>query len=416
MPITQKRKRAKVLIGYDAQNKPIYKWASGWTKKELAENVECIKEEWGIVDHHRRRRTARPVAVYADNVTLPAPQEKPPQTVPVPAPAASISETIPSTPTVMSTMMPEEPPQRDDGPTFRDYADEWYRLYKQPSLRASSRAMYDNVLNVHLYPIFGALPIKAISRNDLQKFILDYSGSSKSLIDKILLTLRQIFDAAMEDEIIVKNPVKKLRPPEGTEKERLPITMDAVQAVTDAAKRHQYGVMPLLMMYAGLRRGELIGLRWEDIDGDWITIQRAVVYEDNKTAVVGDTKTKSGKRRVPLLPVVRDALGKPSKGYVVGNGAEPLPYTSFKRHWDKLRADIPALQGVTPHQLRHTYLMLLRRAGVDAATQQHLMGHADYETTVNDYTHIDAFDEDAALNKLFTALPNLPITDKRPEK
>lgn len=59
----------------------------------------------------------------------------------------------------------------------------------------------------------------------------------------------------------------------------------------------------------------------------------------------------------------------------------------------------------TPHRLRHTYLLLLRRAGVDAATQQYLMGHADYDTTANIYTHIDETDVTTATAQLLTTLP-----------
>ena len=127
------------------------------------------------------------------------------------------------------------------------------------------------------------------------------------------------------------------------------------------------------MLYTGLRRGEAVALRWKDIDFERgiITVSRAAVYIGNRTTQIGDTKTKAGHRKLPLLPILREQLGTPGApdNYVLYNRTTPLPYTSIKRHWTQLQEDIPAMADATPHRLRHTYLLLLRRAGVDAATQ-----------------------------------------------
>ena len=163
------------------------------------------------------------------------------------------------------------------------------------------------------------------------------------------------------------------------------------------------------MLYTGLRRGEAVALRWKDIDFERgiITVSRAAVYIGNRTTQIGATKTKAGHRKLPLLPILREQLGTPGApdNYVLYNRTTPLPYTSIKRHWAQLQEDIPAMADATPHRLRHTYLLLLRRAGVDAATQQYLMGHADYDTTANIYTHIDESDVTTATAQLLTTLP-----------
>ena len=190
---------------------------------------------------------------------------------------------------------------------------------------------------------------------------------------------------------------------------RVPLTMEQVEAITAAAPHHKYGILPLLMLYTGLRRGEAVALRWKDIDFERgiITVSQAAVYIGNRTTQIGDTKTKAGHRKLPLLPILREQLGTPGApdNYVLYNRTTPLPYTSIKRHWTQLQEDIPAMADATPHRLRHTYLLLLRRAGVDAATQQYLMGHADYDTTANIYTHIDETDVTTATAQLLNALP-----------
>lgn len=362
---TAKRKRARVNVGVDGAGRPVYKWASAHTKKDLQAEIARILTE---------------------NKALSAP----------PAAAAPTIAADLASPSVVQPVR-----------TFRDYASEWYSLFKAPNIRIKTREMYENVLNTHLYPAFGAASITDITKGDVQRFVVRYAESSSSLIDKIMLVLRQVFDAAVEDDLIRKSPVAKVKPPEGTAAERVPLTLEQVEQVTRAAVRHSDGLLLLVLLYTGLRRGEALGLQWDDIRGGCIHVERAVVYEHNKTAVVGETKTDAAKREIPVMPMLADKLQAcRSTGYVFG-GSKPLPYTTFKRKWAALVRDIPGMEGVTPHRLRHTYLMLLRRAGVDPATQQYLMGHSEYETTANDYTHVDAVDRAEAGQKMAAKLPEL---------
>lgn len=339
---------------------------------------------------------------------------------PIPTPAASADATQATlaaltaavarlTVMVESIVSQSAPTPAPVCPTFEVYATRWYRLYKQPKIRESSRAMYENAMRHHLFPVIGGRRIDEITADELQELILQYDGMSKSTIDKVMLTLRQVFARAVMDDLIRRSPVDQMEPPKGTQKERLPLTMEQVEAITAAAPHHKYGILPLLMLYTGLRRGEAVALRWKDIDFERgiITVSQAAVYIGNRTTQIGDTKTKAGHRKLPLLPILREQLGTPGApdNYVLYNRTTPLPYTSIKRHWTQLQEDIPAMADATPHRLRHTYLLLLRRAGVDAATQQYLMGHADYDTTANIYTHIDETDVTTATAQLLTTLP-----------
>ena len=368
MTRTRKRQRARVQIGVDEAGKPVYKWASGYTKKELKASADSIKEEYGIT-----KGKEMPV--------------------------------IKKTPTIQ-TASPAVKAETAQGEEFKVYAERWYTLYKAPHLRGSSKEMYENVLKKHLYPAIGERPITDISSDELQAFIISYEESSKSLIDKIMMTLRQVFGAAMDDGIITRNPVSRLKPPDGTCGKRVPIPLEQVQALTEAAIHHPDGLFPLVLCYTGLRRGEALGLRWEDIEDGYIHVRRSVTYERGHVPIIGETKTDAGRRDVPIMPILAERLKVGGSGFIFG-GDKVMPYTSFKRMWARLQSDIPALQGVTPHRLRHTFLMLLRRSGVDAATQQYLMGHSDYDTTVNDYTTIDQIDIAEARQKMAGNLPVL---------
>lgn len=357
---SKKRLRARVPVGRDPAGKPVYKWVSGYSKKELKANKDRVLREYELAA--REREKALPQS------TAPAPG--------------------------------------DQGVTFRQYAETWYRLFKEPHLRPSSREMYENTMRVHLFPALGDRPLAAISLHELQAYIIRYEDASASMIDKIMMILRQVFSSALDEEVIPKNPVPRMRPPQGRRGERRPLTLQQVQAVTEAALRLPDGLFPLLLLYTGLRRGEALALTWDDIDGDFIRVRRSVTYERGNQPILGDTKTAAGRRNIPLMPILAKRLADRGQGFLFG-GEKVLPYTSFKRMWARLQGEIDALKGVTPHTLRHTYLMLLRRANVDPVTQQYLMGHTDFETTADIYTTIDDADVRDARQLLEKNLPGL---------
>lgn len=331
-----RRFRARVNVGRDPAGMPVYKWASGWTRDELeAEKARILAEH----------------------------QQQPIQRVIRPSTA----------------------------PTFQAYGERWYALYKETDLRQSSITMYRNVLENHLFPMFGDRPINTITADDLQQFIIQYKEGSSSMISKVMMVLKQIFKGAVDDDIIPKNPTSKVRPPKGTVGERKPLTMEQVRQIQEMAPQHPDGLLVMLLLHTGMRRGEAVALRFEDIHDGMIHINKAAVYSNGNKATINAPKTRAGVRRIPLEAELRAVLPSGGTGYVLG-GDEPWSKTKLARAWERLQRDIPALSGASPHILRHTYTMRLRRAGVDGATAQAILGHEDYQTTANVYTHI--MDED----------------------
>lgn len=359
----KKRKRARVQIAVDEQGKPVYKWANGYTKAELEASKTKIRIEYGV-----------------DQM-------------------------------IKFPVIKKESPPENKCETFSAYATRWFALYKEPHVRASTKSMYENGFNAHIFPAIGSRPLDEITADELQAFVIGFSESSSSLIDKIMLILRQVFAAAQADGLIEKNPVARLKPPAGTTGERLPLSIKDVEALVKAARIHPYGLFPLLLLFTGLRRGEALGLKWSDLRGNKLHIERAVYYEESNAATIGETKTKASHREIPLVPLLVEKLNEQRAGHgeneFIFGGKRPIAYRTLKRHWEKLQADIVVLAGVTPHRLRHTYLMLLRRAGVDAVTQQYLMGHSDFDTTANTYTHVDALDVSEAEEKMVRNLSDL---------
>ncbi len=142
-----------------------------------------------------------------------------------------------------------------------------------------------------------------------------------------------------------------------------------------------------LLTFTGLRRGEMLGLRWEDIDiaQGLIHVQRNVTFTSNQP-IIGTPKSKSGVRDVPLLPQLLESI-KPLEvtGYIVG-GEAPITLMKYERSIERIERTID-LHGATAHVLRHTYLTMLNNAGIDPKTIQAIGGHADIGTTMNRYVH-----------------------------
>ena len=360
----KKRKRARVRIGTDEAGKAMYKWASGYSRKELNADIKRIEQEYAA---HGAPKVAAP--------TQPQPEQ----------------------PVVIQPVATT--------PTFRAYAREWYELYKKPNIGMCTKEMYENVFKTHLFPEFGDTPIGDINGKELQRFIIQYDEASKSLIDKIAMTIRQVFRFALDDEVISKDPSRKLKPPPGTVGERKPLTIEAVKELMASAQGNPDGLLPMVLLLTGMRRGEVLGLRWDDINDGEIHVLRAAKFDGNHT-YIGDTKTKAARRTIPVDGHLSEWLSDPQSGYVFG-GEEPWTQSKYTRTWERIRKTIPILEGITAHVLRHTYTMIMRRAGVDSATAQYLLGHEDYQTTANVYTHIDGADIKEAQAKMGLLLPKL---------
>ena len=249
--------------------------------------------------------------------------------------------------------------------------------------------------------------VSAVRPAELQKFINDLAQKySKSYIQKMKILLKSAFSEAIENGLCFKNPAMKLTIPEKAEKPRASFTAHEVGIILDMAPQYYNQVIAtgaVLLLLTGIRRGELLGLMWDDINGGVIHIRRGVFLEDNMPKVEEyRAKTKSSIRDVPLLPPVKMMLEKlPLRGkYIFGTSKGTLMETNnFNRDYSKfmdfIRVQHPNIQRLTPHCCRHTYATLALDSGANLRNVQLLLGHTDPKTTAR-YTHPDS----AALQKV----------------
>lgn len=262
--------------------------------------------------------------------------------------------------------------------------------------------------------------------------------SAKRTLSGILHTASQIFDIAIDNRVLEYNPCRSIEiPKDAPQEKRRALTAEEQQWIVVTPHRAQCAAM--IMMYAGLRRGELIPLTWNDIDlkNKTISVNKSAENINGKFVVKTDTKTTAGRRVINIPTVLVDYLKSQSKektSLLVCPAAsgEMMTHSAWRRMWSSYVTElnikygnftpkqleamgvkegerpqkrnphkIPmAIPPITPHWLRHTFASLLYMAGVDVLTAKDQLGHADISTTLSIYTHLDSIYKTKSMAKL----------------
>lgn len=283
----------------------------------------------------------------------------------------------------------------DENMTFGKWAEKWLEVYKKPYV--SHRTYYSSymlTLKNHLLPYFGAAELTTIRNADIQAYVSSQSHMSESHLKKVVLLLKQIFDSAIENDLCIKNPARKIMINSTHKKDpRRVYTPEQIETVC----RHTKMPEIIVMLKLGLRRGEAIGLMWSDIDFEncTLSVSRAVADAPNsgKQTVKIVAPKKSSYRTIPIgSDLVRLFEKIPKRSLYIfpnRNGAVYAPTTwdkKFKREMLRLSREhyVPAFRS---HELRHTAGTDMARRGVDVFTIQKILGHKDIKMTTNLYVH-----------------------------
>ena len=357
-----KRARGRVRIGTDANGKPIYKWVSAPTRRELDAKLEEL-----------RKSTNGESGVDPERITL------------------------------------------------AEYAEIWLDLQKA-RLKPSTAHMYLGVLHARILPQLGARKLRSILPSDIQRAMNSMEDKRLNYVKKVLGVLRGIFGTALADGIIERDPTARLALVGKPQVSRRALTLDerkALEAVLQDGRKLRH-LFAALLYYCGLRASEALGLRWEDVDvkGAVVHVRRSI---DASTGLPGTTKTAAGVRDVPMPPQLAELLrGRVGIGWIFsGRDGEPMRYNNcVHRWWEPLigelqdagkRMKLEIGDGITPHYLRHTYASILYASGVDVVQAQRWLGHESISTTLGIYTHISSQAEDENRAKIadgFALLPN----------
>ena len=311
----------------------------------------------------------------------------------------------------MEEVIPEEE-------TFRYFAEQVWLPLKVVAggLRPSTIAMYGFMMRVSL-PQLGDKRLKDITAIDIMRYLQylrdEYRApNGKRLCEKSVKhhydILRIIFNYAERQEYIEKNPIKKVDAPRTVKRPVDALTQDQAKIFFKALRdcKPEYRCMMLLMATTGIRRGECLGLQWQDFDfqNDTLHISRNVTYTKQSGTVVAEPKTPCSIRTIPLMRGVKEELlimrqdvirKYPNQiiknMYLFENRDNPYmprdPNTVTRKVTEFMQRN--GLQGISPHDLRHTCATLLLENGADIKSVQEILGHSDASTTLNFYVKSD---------------------------
>lgn len=278
--------------------------------------------------------------------------------------------------------------------TFAEWANKWLEVYKKPNVSENTYLlMYKNTVEKHLIPYFGKAKLTEIRNVDIQGFLSSKNSFSESVLGKMRVCLLAIFDTAIDNDLCYKNPAKKSTySSTATKHEKRVYTSEQIEAVKAAAHGKKDEI--ILLLETGLRRGELLGLRWSDIDFEngILSVKRSIA--DSKSEPSG-TKINHPKwesyRDIPLLETSIQILKMiiPRGEYVFPKSDKnPQSPNTWSQKLTRFMSALPnGLPHLTAHELRHTYGTDLRRQGVDIYTIQKVMGHKDLKMTSELYVH-----------------------------
>jgi len=312
-----------------------------------------------------------------------------------------------------------------EGIGLLQYATSWVHVYKH---HVTDRTFGDYVryLNAFVNAV-GDKRISDIVPSDIQKAYNGLSGYSYSYISTYTQLVNGMFSAAVADRIILSNPCLSVKTPKANAGSHRAIEEWERQLILQSA--HRFTPAVLTMLFAGLRRGEVLALnvgRDVDFKNMTITVSEAVRF-DNNIPIISDPKTEAGKRTIPLLDILADVL-QPIQGLVAPSASGTLMSESaVKKAWKSyvihletlLNSDIKRWYGnrkgqgeawlqdhpwqkidLRTHDLRHSYCTMLYDSGIDIKTAMKWMGHADQTMTLRIYTHLTSEKEAASANKL----------------
>jgi integrase len=301
----------------------------------------------------------------------------------------------------------------------------WSRrwIQTQGHLKPSTRARYEGVLSKQIVPRWGPVRLSAIAHSDAAAWIADL-GLAPATVRYVHRVFSLMLDMGVRDGVIGRNPAAGVRLPRPSKSERRFLTAEQVDAFADAIG--EYRLVVLTLAYCGLRWGELAALRVGRID----TLRRRREIVEAVVEVRGHltwgTPKSHQRRSVPMPAFLAGDLA----AYVVGKAPGELVFTgrrggvlrnlNFRRdHFDPA-ATAAGLDGMTPHELRHTAASLAVAAGANVKAVQRMLGHASAAMTLDVYAGLFDDDLDGVADRMDAlgraaavahTLPKAPVVD-----
>lgn len=307
---------------------------------------------------------------------------------------------------------------------YKDWFAEWLETYKMPSVSPSWAKTIKDIGRSVIVSQIGNQSLKGLKPLHVQRVLNSKSDMSQSYIKLIYVIMSDSMRIAVKNGLMLENPCDAVTIPKGRKPEkRRAITAKERHYILLTCRKHRAGLFYLIMLYCGLRPGEVAALQWRCIDlkNRVLTVDSAV----KPNGSIGQPKSDAGLRRVPIPEALADVLEQtdhvsPFSQVCTNAHGGMLTKTAMKQQWQSFKRQLniemgcrtykgalvppyPVADDLVPYCLRHTYCTDLQAAGVPINVARELMGHSDISITSKIYTHssTESFDSAAdAINRL----------------
>ena len=292
--------------------------------------------------------------------------------------------------------------------TFAQWLDYWYKDIILPQIEETTAYGYRGMIENYVMPQLGEIRLQKLTARDIQQYytwLMDEKELSPNTVIKHHNLLTNTLNAAERQEYITKNPMRAVSPPKKRQREAKFYTPEQLGILLDKAVGTRLELPVFICAYLGLRRGELCGLRWNDVDLEHktITIENTRTQAGKKEIEKG-TKTVSSTRTLYLPDTLCDMLkaarehqqacrAEYKNAYddndyvVVMEDGRPFRPNYLSELFGKFLADND-LPKIVLHELRHTFASLSNQAGIPAYNIGKALGHSTPATTQKIYTHL----------------------------
>jgi integrase len=265
------------------------------------------------------------------------------------------------------------------------------------SVKPSTYRSYSQLVNTHVIPAIGHIKLVKLRPDHLQslysKKLTD--GLSKRSVQYMHAVVRRALNQAVKWGLIVRNPTDAVTPPKPQRREPQTLSSEQAKTLIDSVSEPRWKTIYVIAILLGLRKSEILGLRWQDIDfnNNAISINN-IVYEIDGKIYTGTPKTNTSRRTVAMPDLVAETLIQYQKltnnyaGLVfTTSSGRPVSQRNLSRHFYTAldKAELPRIRF---HDLRHTAATLLLKENVHPKIVQEMLGHSSIALTLDTYSHV----------------------------
>ena len=298
----------------------------------------------------------------------------------------------------------------DSRMTLGEWLDKWLDEYMIFTVRESTLDSYRAMVKNQVKPFIGSKQISSLTTADMQKFynkikkegrVREHPIHGKTLADSMVrgvhMMLHEALDTAVKERLIAKNPTNGTTVPKCNYPEKQILGDNQLETFLEAIKGHEYWCdFFYVEVLTGLRRGEICGLKWQDInfEENKLQVKRSVSVKKGGGVSRGETKTETGVRCIQMPPSVAELLKSKKQTaiteWVFPHFLHPEQPISPASAYRKLKvilknAELPLIRF---HDLRHTFATHATQGGVDPKTLAGILGHTNASFTLDTYTHV----------------------------